>query len=163
MRISKDTVVSLSYELRLNAEDGDVIEQVSADSPLTFLYGAGNMLPKFEEKLEGFEEGQDFNFSIESEEAYGERNEDAVIDLPKNIFEVDGEIDENLLKIGNVIPMKDPEGNEYQGIVQEVKDEEVKMDFNHPLAGEKLHFNGKVEDLREASEEEINNGQAQKE
>lgn len=161
MSVSKNKVVSLSYELRLNNQEGDVVEQVSADSPLTFLYGAGNMLPKFEENLQGYEEGQDFSFSIASEQAYGERNEDAVIDLPKNIFEVEGEIDENLLKIGNVIPMKDPEGNEYQGIVKEVADDSVKMDFNHPLAGESLHFTGKVENLRDATEEEVNNGSAE--
>lgn len=163
MQITKNKVVSVTYELRLNTAEGDVIEQVSNDAPLTFLYGVGNMLPKFEERIEGFEEGQEFEFSLSSDEAYGQKNEDAVIDLPKNIFEVEGKIDENLLKIGNIVPMQDPEGNEYQGIVQSVGDESVTMDFNHPLAGEGLHFTGKVETLRDATEEEIQQGEAKDE
>lgn len=160
MQISKNKVVSLSFELRLDSAEGDVIEQASEEAPLTFLYGAGNMLPGFEQSLEGFQEGQEFDFSLSKDQAYGDKNDEAVMDLPKNIFEVEGKIDENVVKVGNVIPMRDPDGNEYQGIVRDIADDTVKMDFNHPLAGYGLHFSGKILNLREATEDEVSNGEA---
>ena len=95
---------------------------------------------------------------IPAKEGYGEVNEMAIIDLPKSIFEVDGELQEDLLVIGNRLPMRDSEGNALEGIILEIGDETVKMDFNHPLAGQDLNFTGKVENVREASDEEISHG-----
>lgn len=155
MEISKDKMVSLTYELRVNEEQGKVVEVVEQEKPLVFLYGNGQMLPLFESKLDGLATGEAFKFKIESKDAYGEVNEGAVVDLPKNIFEVEGKIDDNILKIDNVIPMQDTNGNKLQGIVKEIKDETVKMDFNHPLAGDDLYFSGKIIEVREATKEEL--------
>ncbi len=158
MAIDKQKVVSVTYQLSVNDFDGEVVETVDEEKPLTFLYGVGNMLEKFEENIKGLNEGDNFNFKIPSEEAYGEASDDAIVELPIDTFKIEGEIDYDLLKEGNYIPMQDQEGNRLDGIVLEVGEEKVKMDFNHPLAGDDLFFKGKVLSVRDASDEEINQG-----
>lgn len=164
MEIGKEKVVSVTYNLSINGAEGEgeMVEQVNKEKPLTFLYGVGNMLQKFEENLSGLQNGDTFKFVINSEEAYGPASEDAIVDLPINIFEVEGKVDWDLLKVGNYIPMQDQQGNRLDGIVLEVGDEKVKMDFNHPLAGDDLYFNGEIIEVREASEEELEQGHANK-
>ena len=80
------------------------------------------------------------------------------MDLPKNIFEVDGKIEEGLLAEGNVIPMQNDDGQKFNGVVVEVKEESVTVDFNHPLAGDDLHFAGNIMEVREATKEEVEHG-----
>ncbi|MBV2246423.1 MAG: peptidylprolyl isomerase [Lentimicrobium sp.] len=158
MTISKNKVVSLTYELKLDDNKGHVIDKADKDQPLVFLYGAGNLLPKFESNIESLDVNDTFEFTLNSDDAYGQTNNEAVIDLPIDIFKVEGKIDEEMLQVGNVIPMQDNNGNPLEGLVVEIGDNEVKMDFNHPLAGKTLHFTGKVIDVRDASEEEISHG-----
>ena len=155
MVIEKEKVVSLIYELRVDNASGDVIETVDQANPLTFVFGSGRLLPKFEENINGLQVGEDFQFQLTSLEAYGEIDENAIVNVPKNAFVVNGSIDENILKLGNTIPMQDTAGNRLNGIVKDISDENVTMDFNHPLAGKQLFFTGKVADLRQATEEEI--------
>jgi FKBP-type peptidyl-prolyl cis-trans isomerase SlyD len=158
MTISNEKVVTLVYQLKVDNSEGDVVETVKEDKPFVFLYGAGLMLPKFEENLNGLKAGDDFEFTLKCEDAYGKATEEAVMDLPKNIFEVEGEIEDGLLKEGNVIPMQNNEGQKFNGVVVEVADESVKMDFNHPLAGDDLHFAGKIMEVRDATKEELDHG-----
>lgn len=158
MIITKDKVVSLTYELRLDSPKGDIVESLSNDSPLVFLYGAGNLLPKFEENIAGLKIGDRFDFNLNATDAYGEVNNEAVVNVPISAFSINGEVDHDLLRIGNRIPMQDNTGNKLVGIVKEVTDEAVSMDFNHPLAGNHLFFNGEITDIREATEEEIMHG-----
>jgi len=127
---------------------------------LVFLYGNGQMLPKFEEYLNALKAGDAFEFTLASDDAYGEMDQDAIIDLDKSIFQVDGKTDDEMLAIGNVIPMRDDQGNMLQGIVVSVTKDMVRMDFNHPMAGNVLHFAGKVIEVREASAEELSHGHA---
>jgi FKBP-type peptidyl-prolyl cis-trans isomerase SlyD len=155
MKIATNKVVSLSYELVV---DGDVIETVKADKPMQFIFGTGYLLPKFEAHIEGKGAGDAFEFMLSAIDAYGEETPDAIVELPKHLFEVDGKIEDGLLTIGNVLPMADVDGNRLNGTVNEVRDDMVVMDFNHPLAGAELHFKGAVVAVREASEEEIANG-----
>ncbi len=158
MQITKNTVVSLSYILKRDDAKGEIIEETKAGDPLVFLYGNGQMLPKFEEHLSTLKTGDAFEFTLTSADAYGEMDQDAIIDLDKSIFEVDGKIDAEMLAIGNVIPMRDDQGHMLQGIVVSVGDELVRMDFNHPMAGNVLHFAGNVIEVREASAEELSHG-----
>lgn len=158
MQISKDKVVSLSYILKQDDVNGELIEQTKDTDPLVFLFGVGQMLPKFEENLANLKSGDIFAFSIASAEAYGEFDQDAIIDLDKSIFMIDGKVDDQLLSIGNVIPMRDDQGNMLQGVVESMSDDSVRMDFNHPMAGKNLHFTGKIMDVREATVEELNHG-----
>ncbi len=160
MEIGNNKVVSLTYELRENNAEGDLIQKVEKDEPFVYLFGVGSLLPEFENNLAGLKVGNSFNFTLSPENAYGGFDETAIIDLPKNIFEIDGVIEEGLLMVGNQITMQDNQGNPIDGIVMEVADNEVKMDFNHPLAGLELHFSGEILEVREATEEEIHHGHA---
>jgi FKBP-type peptidyl-prolyl cis-trans isomerase SlyD len=78
--------------------------------------------------------------------------------LEKEIFMVDGKFDSELVAIGKVLTMQDQDGNPLEGLIVEIGDEKVKMDFNHPLAGKNLHFSGTVLEVRSASHEELNHG-----
>jgi FKBP-type peptidyl-prolyl cis-trans isomerase SlyD len=156
MRISKNKFISLAYDLNVGDDDErELMERATNDKPLRFLFGSGMMLDSFETKLTGVETGEKFDFSIAPEDAYGEYREDFVVELPKKIFEVDGKFDNEYVKEGVTLPMLDNSGERMMGSVLEVKDDIVVMDFNHPLAGETLHFSGEVLDVHEPTEEEI--------
>jgi FKBP-type peptidyl-prolyl cis-trans isomerase SlyD len=160
MKVSKNTVVTLTYTLTKNNAEGELIQKVDETRPFVHLFGAGTLLPAFEENLEGLEPGDEFSFDIVSEEAYGNPNDEAIIELDKKIFEIEGKIDDKMLAVGNTITMQDQQGNPLDGKVLAIKDETVIMDFNHPLAGENLHFSGKIIDVRVPSEEELSHGHA---
>lgn len=153
--ISKNSMVTLSYDLHIEDEKGELVEKATEEQPLQFLFGAGLMLPKFESQLAGLKEGDPFNISLAVDDAYGEINEDAVVELPKHVFLVDGKFDEELISVGNVVPMMSSNGQRLNGQVLHIDDEIVKMDFNHPLAGEELFFSGKVLGVRQPSDEEL--------
>lgn len=155
MAITKNKMVSLTYDLRIEGANGELIEQATTEKPLNFVYGAGLMLPKFEALIEGLEQDSDFNINLPSEDAYGQIDENAIVDLPKHLFLVEGKFDDEIIKIGNTVPMMSANGQRMNGLVLEITDENVKMDFNHPLAGEDLFFKGKILEVREATDEEI--------
>jgi FKBP-type peptidyl-prolyl cis-trans isomerase SlyD len=148
-------MVTLTYDLRVDDENGEVVEQATEAQPLQFLFGAGAMLPKFESQLAGLREGEPFTIKLSKNDAYGDVNEEAVVELPKHVFLVGGKFDDELIQIGNTVPMMSSNGQRLNGLVLEVNDEVVTMDFNHPLAGEDLFFAGKVMAVREASDEEV--------
>lgn len=162
MVVSNDKVVSVVYDLTLANDKNEVIEKVDDTNPLVFLLGRGNLLPKFESNLDGLNIGDSFDFVLISEDAYGKKSDEAIVELPKSIFEVEGQIDETLLTIGNMVPMMDQQGNHFNGKVLEIQSELVKMDFNHPLADKDLHFKGKVVDVRDATDEELMHGHIHK-
>jgi len=158
MIAEKNNVISIVYELRSGSKEGDVVESLTSENPLTFLFGTGGLLPKFEEQLNGLTNGDSFEFLLHSEDAYGPVVENAIVHVPQTVFEVDGKIDENLMKIGAMVPMMDAEGRRLNGKVIAVEGDGVKMDFNHPMAGNDLFFKGNVTDVRSATDEELNHG-----
>lgn len=155
LEIGKYSMVTLTYDLRIDDENGEMIEQATETQPLEFLYGAGVMLPKFESHLAGLHEGEPFTIRLNKNDAYGELNHEAIVELPKSVFLVNGEFDNELIKEGNTVPMMSSNGQRLNGLVLQIKDDTVKMDFNHPLAGEDLYFAGKVLGVRQASDEEV--------
>ena len=157
MKISDNQTVSLTYDLTVDNEDGskELMERASKEHPLTFMYGMGMMLDAFEKNLSDLRKGDKFSFTLTPEQAYGEFNEQNVVELPKQIFEVDGKFDSERIQEGETLPMMDNQGNRLMGSVLEVKSEVIVMDFNHPLAGETLHFDGEVIDVHETTPEEI--------
>ena len=155
MKIENNKFASLAYTLHEGDKGGRVIETVEESAPLSFVFGAGRLLPAFEEKLAGLEEGAAFDFSLAAADAYGEVREEMVISLPRNIFEDEGVLRSEICYVGNTVPMMDSHGNRMNGVVVEIGDAFVKMDFNHPLAGTDLHFTGKVVGVREATPEEL--------
>ncbi len=156
MKIEKDKVVSLVYELRESNENGRIIEALDHNKPLTFIFGTGRLLPDFESNIDSLGEGDDFRFSLESERAYGDKREDMIVNIPLSVFEVDGKVDEKICVVGNEVPMQDTQGNSLRGTINEITEEHVVMDFNHPMAGLNLFFSGKITSVREATPEDFN-------
>ncbi len=110
MKIGLNKVVTLTYTLRYDNENGEIIQEVNEDKPFVHLFGNGTLLPSFEANLDGSEPEAEFSFSLTPEDGYGEFTNEAIIELENNIFEKDGKIDEELVKIGNLITMQDQEG-----------------------------------------------------
>jgi FKBP-type peptidyl-prolyl cis-trans isomerase SlyD len=158
MEIAKNKVVEITYQLRLDGFDGEIIEEVKKNKPFVFLFGSGIMLESFEEQLKGLKKGDDFHFTLGYNEAYGEVIPENVVSLPKKIFEIDGKFNDEMVYVGAIVPMKDEKGNEYDGLIAEIQKTQVKVDFNHPLAGEDLFFDGKILNVRTATKEEISHG-----
>ena len=158
MNIEKNKVVTITYTLQESNESGEVIQEVNNKEPFTFLFGHNQVLPQFEESLEGKSKDTEFEFSISSEDGYGEHDPNAITELPIGLFMKDGKL-HDFVKIGHFLPMNDDEGNQLQGLVLEISDEIVKMDFNHPMSGMDLYFNGKIIEVRNATEDELTQGQ----
>jgi FKBP-type peptidyl-prolyl cis-trans isomerase SlyD len=158
MKITANKAVSAEYELYVDGEvegELELMEKATNEQPLSFIYGVGMMLPKFEENLFGMQAGDKFDFTINTEDAYGEYEDENVLDLDRAIFEIDGKIDEEVIFEGNIVPLMDNEGNRINAQVVSITDAHVKVDLNHPLAGENLHFKGSVIEVREATEQEL--------
>lgn len=157
MKISANKFVSATYDLYVGGNDGtqeELMEKATEQKPLSFIFGMGMMLEAFESNLSGLEAGATFDFVLPSDQAYGEYFDENIVELPRTVFEVDGKIDPEIIFENNTVPMMDQEGNRINGTILKIGDETVSMDFNHPLAGEDLHFVGKVVEVREATEEE---------
>lgn len=158
MTIEQNKVVSVNYTLK-NKNTGEQVEQTSVEHPFVFIYGTGGLLPDFESNLNGKKVGDKFDFFIDAAKGYGTRQEDHVVMIPVNAFQdEDGKLDDENVKVGVTLPMVDNEGNRMYGQVLEINEEFVKMDFNHPLAGQDLHFAGEVLDIRPATEDELAHG-----
>jgi FKBP-type peptidyl-prolyl cis-trans isomerase SlyD len=157
MKIEPQHVVSLTYDLYVKKEDGTegLQESATQEQPLTFLYGAGQMIPKFEEELSTLSTGDTYDFHIQASEAYGEFDEEAVANLPKEMFQ-----GTDLPQIGEVLPLQDNNGNRFQGQVVSVTEDSVIVDLNHPMAGQDLHFKGEILNVRPATPEELSHGHA---
>jgi FKBP-type peptidyl-prolyl cis-trans isomerase SlyD len=158
--ITKDMVVSVHYELKVD-KDGQLVtaDKSNPSQPLVYIQGSGMLLPEFESNLAGKTAGDKVDFKISPEKGYGVRNEEEIVRIPIDSFkDKDGNIDTNIVRAGNVLPMMDDQGNQFQGIVCDVNDEAVVMDFNHPMAGKELNFSVTVVDVRPATKEELEHG-----
>ncbi|MBW6460781.1 MAG: FKBP-type peptidyl-prolyl cis-trans isomerase [Bacteroidales bacterium] len=160
MKVGEFKVVSMTYTLREESSKGKMIQQVKEDRPFVYLFGIGGLLPAFKANLEGLGAGENFSFVLKKEEAYGIPNNENIIPLDKKVFEIDGHFDETTIKVGEIVPMEDEEGYPLSGRILEVNTDNVLVDFNHPLAGMDLYFEGKILDVREASKEELEHGHA---
>ena len=160
MTIGNKTVVSVSYVLTSKTTGPEnLVEKTDNDHPFVFLYGAGGLLEDFEKNLAGKKAGDRFDFHITAAKGYGIKDENYVVNIPVDAFKgEDGTMDKESVKVGNTLPMVDNEGNRMQGLIEEVTEEHVRMDFNHPLAGHDLHFTGEVLEVRHATDEELAHG-----
>ena len=156
MEKTENKYITVAYKLDA-IEDGekDFTEEATAEHPFQFVSGLGMTLDAFEQQIGNLQEGDSFDFTIPASNAYGEYDEDHVIDLPKNIFLIDGKFDNEVVKAGAILPLMTGEGHRVNGSVVEVKDNVVVMDMNHPLAGCDLNFVGKVVTCRPATNEEV--------
>lgn len=150
--IKKDSVVTLSYSLKNN--DGTELDQAGADQPLVYLHGNGQIIPGLETNLEGLNSGDKKDVSIQPEEAYGNINPSLVMEIERKNFPPDVDIQPGMQFSADM--------GEKQQIftVLSVGENEVKIDANHPLAGETLHFSIEVLEVRDATKEELEHGHA---
>lgn len=157
MKISENKLVILQYQLQTKNENGELElwEETTPEEPLQYIHGLGMMIPAFEQNLEGLSEGDHFDFMIPTAEAYGEYNDDDVINLPKNIFLIEGKFDTETIKAGEIVPLVDAEGNRINAEIVEVMENEVRVDLNHPLAGEDLYFKGHIVSVTQPTDEEL--------
>ena len=148
--------ITVAYKL-YSIEDGEreFTEEATVEHPFQFISGLGLTLDAFEEQIKNLNAGDKFDFTIACTDAYGEYDDDHVIELPKEIFLIDGKFDNEHITAGAVVPLMTAEGQRINGSVVEVKDDVVVMDMNHPLAGCDLNFTGKVLESRPATNEEL--------
>jgi FKBP-type peptidyl-prolyl cis-trans isomerase SlyD len=148
MKIDKNTVATLYYTLTDN-DSGEVLQQIMEEKPEEFIFGQGLMIDFFEDSLTGLEEADTFDFIIPLQQAYGPVDPSAIFDLPNSSFaNEDGTFEEGVLQLGNIFPMQDNEGYRHYGKMIKIMDETVTMDFNHPLAGKNLRFEGEIIGVR---------------
>lgn len=151
MEIAAERVVSFHYTLTDDA--GEVIDRSPEGRPLSYLHGAGNIVPGLENALTGHVAGDELTVDVEPELGYGVRHEGLVQSVPKQAFQgVDA------VRVGMQFRAQ-TEGGSLLVTVVEVGDEEVRVDGNHPLAGRTLHFDVRIDNVRAASDEEKQNGQ----
>lgn len=158
MVIENNTVVLCHYTLREGDAAGTMIESTEGGEPLGYIHGIGMMIPLFEANLAGKKMGDEFAFGIQAADAYGEYDEEAVAEIPKAAFNLEGVNPDDIFVEGEMLPLQNENGELMNGIVRTVTPTTVTVDFNHPMAGVNLHFTGHIAGVRVASEEEISHG-----
>ena len=152
MKIAANKVASLGYTLK--NDDGEILDKADENSPFLYLHGAGGIIKGLESALVDKEVNDSFSVIIAPEDAYGERDDKMVESVPRTMFE--GIPDEEL-KAGAQFHAQTAQGTQVITIAG-VEGDTVAIDANHPLAGQTLHFDVAVLDIREATEEEIAHG-----
>ena len=147
MKIQDQTYVAIEYTLTLDPDE--VVDQSEPGKPFGFILGAGLVIPGLEKGLEGMEQGQSAKLTVEAEEGYGKPRQELFRELPREHFPADAEIEPNM-----IFEAQGPHGP-VRFRVESVRDDVVVANLNHPLAGERLHFDLKVAEVREARPEEL--------
>ena len=156
MEENKNNYISVSYKLySIDNGESEFTEEAPASRPFQFISGLGLTLEAFESQLIGLQAGDKFDFIIPQGEAYGEYDEEHVLDLPRHLFEVDGKFDTERVALGNYVPMMTANGQRVEGLVIEITDTHVTLDFNHQLAGESVRYQGEVLVVRDATDAEL--------
>ncbi len=150
LKIAKNTVVTLDYELRL--ADDEVIDS-SSGGEFCFLVGHENVVPGLEVQLLGLATGDTRDISVSPQEGYGLRDEEKLVTVPREALPDDFEIE-----IGLPLELEDEAGETSMAFIAGVRGDEVVLDRNHPLAGETLRFHVTIGAIREASKEELKHG-----
>ncbi len=148
MQISDKHVVSMNYTLK--DDQGNVLDTSENRDPLKFIVGAGMIIPGLEKELQGKEKGDTLSVTLQPKDGYGEYDEAQMVDVPKTQFQEGIDI-----KAGMQVQAQNPEGGVQILTVKEIKGDNVTLDANHPLAGQTLHFDIQIDDVREATHEEV--------
>jgi FKBP-type peptidyl-prolyl cis-trans isomerase SlyD len=151
MKIEHNSVVSCHYSL--TDDDGINIDSSEGQEPLGYIHGAGNIIPGLEKALEGKEVGDSLTVAVKAAEGYGEVQKELIQEVPREAFQG---ID--TIELGMQFEAQTGQGGSVPVTVIAVTDELVTVDGNHPLAGKNLNFDVSIEEIREASEEELAQG-----
>lgn len=149
-RVAQGMVVSIAYTLTV---DNEQVASSTAEEPLNYLHGAGEILTGLEEALEGRSLGDRFSITLPPDKAYGDYEED-------NFEEIDRADlpDADEFEVGMVVDVEDEDGYNYLAYVKSIDAETVVLDFNPPLAGKMLSYDVEVLGMRPATEEEVAHG-----
>jgi len=148
--VQKDVVVAMEYTLHVDQEE---IDSSKGQDPLQFLVGHGNIISGLEREMIGMKVGESKDVVIAPADAYGEFDEEAFMNVPRGEFPKDMPVEEGL-----ELTVKDDEGQTRYARIDAVEGDTVTLNFNHPLAGDELHFNVKVVSVREPTAEELEHG-----
>jgi len=151
MTVKKDAVVEMHYTLKNEA--GDVIDTSTGKDPMPFIHGHGNIIPGLESALEGMKTGETCDVAVKPEDGYGIHHPEAIQEIPKEALDGVGE-----LAVGMQLQSQDADGNPFVVHVKAINEDTITIDANHPLAGETLHFNVSIENVREATKDELEHG-----
>lgn len=157
MEKETNKLIAAHYQLFTINENGErnLVEETTQEQPFVFITGFGTALDAFENILKNLGRGEKFDFELDKGKSFGEYDPKRVIELNKEMFTVDGHFDSKNIFKGAQIPLKNEDGNFFIAKVLEIGADKVKVDLNHPLAGNKLNFKGYVIENREATNDEI--------
>lgn len=150
MKIAKDSVVSLAYQVR--TKDGVLVDEATAVAPLEYLHGAGNLIKGLEDALESRQAGDKFDVEVASNNAYGDYNDNLVQQVPRDVF-----VGVDDLEVGMRF-LADTEHGPVPVEITAIDGDKVTVDGNHMLAGQDLKFNVEVINVREATDQELAHG-----
>lgn len=153
MKIANQCVVAIHYTL--TDDDGRQLDSSRDQDPLTYLHGGQGLIPGLERALEGREAGDEFQATVQPEDAYGTVDPQLIQDVP---LEALAGIDD--LQVGMALQSRAPDGRVQNLVVDAIGEESATLNANHPLAGTVLHFDVSVESVRAATEEELAHGHA---
>jgi FKBP-type peptidyl-prolyl cis-trans isomerase SlyD len=149
-KVQDGQVVSMDYTLKV---DDEVVDTSEGHEPIEFIQGTGNIIPGLERELYGMAIGEDKDVVVAASDGYGDMDSEAFMDVPRSQFP-----DTIPMEIGTVLELHDQSGRPMHARIDQVGDETVRLDFNHPLAGKELHFSIKIAKLRAATDEELEHG-----
>ncbi|MGB8212420.1 MAG: peptidylprolyl isomerase [Anaerolineales bacterium] len=150
LTVADGQVVVMEYTLKV---DGEIIDTSEGHGPIEFLQGVGNIIPGLERALYGMVVGENKDVIVPAGEAYGEMDQEAFMDVPRDQFP-----DDILMEVGTQIELQNESGQPVYARMVQVGGESVRLDLNHPLAGKELHFAVKIAGLRPATDEELDHG-----
>jgi FKBP-type peptidyl-prolyl cis-trans isomerase SlyD len=156
-KIATGKFVKLGYDLYA-VENGEetLMHQTDIEDPEKIVYGVTQgVIEPLEKAIEGLAQGDTFDVLATAEQAFGPREKDNIITLEKNIFLVDGKFDSERIKAGTYVPMMTGDGFHINGLVLNVTDKDVTLDFNHPLAGKDVRFKGRILEVRDSTPEDL--------
>lgn len=150
LKVEDGLVVSMDYTLRV---DGEIMDTSQGDQPLDFIQGSGNIIPGLESQLYGMAVGESTEVVVSAKDGYGEVNEEAYSLIPR------GQFPSNIpLEKGIELQVRDNDGRSLYARIESFDDENVELNFNHPLAGKELHFEASIAAIRPATDEELAHG-----
>ncbi|MCM1322358.1 MAG: peptidylprolyl isomerase [Bacteroides sp.] len=150
MKIADNKVVSLEYTLKDSG--GEILDSTEISGPIDYIHGQNSLIPALEKELDGKQDGESFSVTLTPKDAYGERSQELIAEVPKSHFPADAEIE-----AGMQFEAENDAGSQLVTIA-EVKDATVIVDANHPLAGKTLTFDIKISGIRDATENELQFG-----
>ncbi len=150
LKVDDGKVVSMHYTLHV---DGQVVDSSEGGEPLQFIQGMGHIIPGLEQQLYDMQVGESKSITVPPKEGYGETDEAAFMDVPREAFPGNVPLDK-----GTELELRDQGGHPVYARIDDVTDQNVRLNMNHPLAGKELNFDVKIAGLRQATDEEVSHG-----